>query len=114
MVSSKMGLFRCRDLLEINTGATVKDLSVFKLNRATESVTRIIELLCRDKNIQIKVDYENAELRNAKFWGDVKKYQQVLINVLSNACKFNPPGSKVEVQISCQALRKKIKHNNES
>ena len=51
LVSSKMGLFRCRDLLEINTGATVKDLSVFKLNRATESVSRIIELLCRDKNI---------------------------------------------------------------
>ena len=47
LVSSKLGLFRCRDLLEINTGAELKDLSIFKIKKATESITRIIELLYR-------------------------------------------------------------------
>ena len=47
LVSSKMGLFRCRDLLEVNTSANILTQTVFNLKKATESVTKIIELLCR-------------------------------------------------------------------
>ena len=50
------------------------------------------------------------EVRNAKFWGDVTKYQQVLINVISNACRYNPPDSHIDVKISCQSLRVKQKN----
>ena len=48
-----MGLFRCRDLLEVNTGEVIQNQAVFKLFKATESVAKIIELLCRDKNVKI-------------------------------------------------------------
>ena len=88
-----MGLFRCRDLLEVNSGKGVQTQTVFKLNKATESIAKIIELCCREKKIKIKVTYDEPELCNSKFWGDVTKYQQVLINVIANAAKFNPPES---------------------
>ena len=69
-----MGLFRCRDLLEVNSGASVYNQTVFKLHKATESVAKILELLCHEKNIKIAITYQNSTLRNAKFWGDVTKY----------------------------------------
>jgi len=92
-----MGLFRCRDLLELNSDASIKNQTIFKLNKATESAAKIIELLCRDKNVKIKVTYDNDSLANAKFFGDVTKYQQVFINVLANAARSNPPNSLVDV-----------------
>ena len=71
-----MGLFRCRDLLEVNTGEVIQNQAVFKLFKATESVAKIIELLCRDKNVKISIDYETG-LRHAKFWGDVPGYPRI-------------------------------------
>ena len=109
-----MGLFRCRDLLEVNTGASIITQTFFNLKKATESVTKIIELLCRQKNIEIFITYEQDGLRNAKFLGDVIKYQQVLLNVLKNACKFNPPGCRVEVHISSTTLKNWTRHDTET
>lgn len=74
LVSSKMGLFKCRDLLEVNSGAGILTQTMFKLNKATESIAKIIELLCRERKIKIIVTYQNTELRNSKFYGDVTKY----------------------------------------
>ena len=108
-----MGLFRCRDLLEVNTGASIITQTFFNLKKATESVTKIIELLCRQKNIEIFITYEQDGLRNAKFLGDVIKYQQVLLNVLNNACKFNPPGCRVEIRISCSSLINSSRHDSD-
>ena len=107
-----MGLFRCRDLLEVNTGASVITSTVFNLKKATESVTKIIELLCREKNIKVFITYEDG-LCNAKFQGDVIKYQQVLLNVLKNACKFNPPNCRVEIRIACTTLKNLTKDDSE-
>ena len=47
LVSSKMGLFKCRDLQEVNTGAITITQTFFKLKKATESVAKIVELLYR-------------------------------------------------------------------
>ena len=47
LVSSKLGLFRCRDLLEVNTGASIITQKFFNLKKATESITKVVELLCR-------------------------------------------------------------------
>ena len=54
--------------------------------------------------MKINVDYSSLELKQSLFHGDVTRYQQVFLNVLSNAVKFGPEDSEVTVRISIQKL----------
>lgn len=103
-LQSKMSLFRCRDLLEMNTGETVVDQSVFILSKPTESIVKLLELQVKEKHVRFSVCYADADLPSMKFRGDVTKYQQVLLNVLHNAAKFSPPYSEVKLSISSADL----------
>ena len=115
LVASKMSLFKCRDLLEINKGSEQKgssSLTQFRLQKTTEEITNIIELQSRGKKIKINVNYTEQSLINAKFLNDQTKYQQVLLNVLSNAVMYSPTGGNVEVALSSTTLIQQEKDSN--
>ena len=59
-----------------------------------------MELQSRGKKIKINVSYTDNTLMGSKFLNDQTKYQQVLLNVLSNAVMYSPTGGTVEVSIS--------------
>ena len=70
------------------------------MKNSTEEVINIIELQSRGKKINIDVSYESNALMNARFSNDSTKYQQVLLNVLSNAVMYSPTDSAVSISIS--------------
>lgn len=69
------------------------------------------------KFIGAEPDFENVEdagtklpaigpqgtgrLKDMCLWGDQHRILQVIINLVSNSCKFTPEGGKVEVRIRC-------------
>lgn len=113
LVASKMSLFKCKDLLEINASSATlqQSLTRFRLKRSTEEIKNIIELQSRGKKIIIRVTYENQALKDAKFLGDATNYQQVFLNVLQNAVVYSPPESVVEVKFSISPMAE-IKHDD--
>jgi signal transduction histidine kinase/ActR/RegA family two-component response regulator len=65
--------------------------------------------LCRDKiqEKEIRVDLATgATLHHV--WGDAARLQQIFWNLLQNAVKFSPPGSRVEIRTSDDGPRIRI------
>ena len=54
--------------------------------------------LARDANIDVLI-----QATDTKFRGDSDRIIQVLTNLISNACKYSPPGSNIELEV--QVLR---------
>lgn len=42
-----------------------------------------------------------GRLKDMCLWGDQHRILQIMINLVSNSCKFTPPGGKVMVRIRC-------------
>ena len=74
IIQSKMGLFRCRDLLELNTSVSITQQSDFLLFKATDSIIKIIELQMKPKGLTFRVNFGSPNLGRTKFRGDVIKY----------------------------------------
>ena len=66
-----MGLFKCWDLLEVITDPSTEpktlNLTRFKLSKATEEITAIVEMQSKGKKIKVNVTYDNDNLKKAKF-----------------------------------------------
>lgn len=59
LLAAQLSVFRCKDLLEINSGAEAapRALTNFKLHKATDEITKIIKLQKRGKKIDFNVNY---------------------------------------------------------
>ena len=79
MVASKIGLFKCWDLLEVmtdpNTEPENQNLSRFKLSKATKEIVEIVEMKSAGRKIKVRVYYADDDLKNEKFLGDARRYQ---------------------------------------
>jgi len=71
-------------------------------------------LQSRGKKIKVKVSYASRQLKIAKFLNDQRKYQQVLLNILSNAVIYSPTGSTIEISISSCVLEQEKRDVNNS
>ena len=61
--------------------------------------------------LDLRLEYTTDRLEKTKFIGDYSDYQQVLLNVMSNAVKFSPVGGKINVQISYDVMENKNKYH---
>ena len=57
------------------------------------------ESLAGQKGIALKF---KSEIENLNVWIDQEKFEQILLNLLSNAFKFTSDGGRIEVQVSSQ------------
>jgi signal transduction histidine kinase len=78
------------ELSKIEAGAVELNLTPTTVSDVVRPVLRITEPLARDRGLELKVELEEP---NLPFTTDVRRVQQILKNLLSNACKFTGHGS---------------------
>ncbi len=83
------------ELTRMDSGESLLDLTKRDLAGVVVDTVKLLEPLRESRNIEIETAMERFEILI-----DFSKIQQVCINVLANALKFSPPGSKVNISVS--------------
>lgn len=93
--SSKHLLALIEDILDVSK-SQIKNLelnySVFKTNQVIKQIITALEESCREKNIKI-----NYTLVDIKICADIKRFRQIIYNLVSNAIKFNKKNGEVHI-----------------
>ena len=84
------------DLSKIEAGTVTLSLKTFSIADFTESLVENLQVLARDKTISLRAVIEDKQLL---IQGDPDKLNQVLTNLVQNACKFTPEGGEVRLEI---------------
>ncbi|HTD59924.1 MAG TPA: ATP-binding protein [Gemmatimonadaceae bacterium] len=82
----------------LERGAVTYDIESLPVNETVTRCAELVETLARERHIEFSVEACGADLT---VLADADKVQQVLLNLLSNAFKFTPPGGSVV--LSCAA-----------
>jgi len=87
-----------KDLLDVS----LLDNSAFALRKSRFTVRTIIEEVCelmdaqaQAQNLTIELNLDQITFEEAI--GDSNRIQQILLNILSNAIKFSPRHSKIQI-----------------
>jgi signal transduction histidine kinase len=88
------------DLGKIESGGFTLTLDAVPVHTVVESVHTMIEPQIRARDLQLQVEVNDPELR---FHADRERVEQIVLNVLSNAVKFTPPGGSVRIMVSPEA-----------
>lgn len=88
------------DLGKIESGGFALKLDAVPVQTVVESVHTMIEPQIRARDLQLQVEVTDPELR---FHADRERVEQIVLNVLSNAVKFTPPGGSVRIMVSPEA-----------
>ena len=83
------------DLTRLEQGRTALNLAELDLREVVETAAAATQPLFASKNQQLTTHLPEAHYRVR---GDRERLEQVLINLLSNAHKYSPPGAQVEVR----------------
>jgi len=81
------------DLAKIEAGRVTLDLEAVDVEGAVEDACSLVEPTAYRRKISVKRDVRTVRPVHA----DRPKLRQILLNVLSNAVKFSPDGSSVEI-----------------
>ena len=95
------------DLAKIEAGTFSLDEKNFPIINLVKEIEYIFEFQCIQKGILFKVDVD-PELLDSNFWSDMGRIKQVIINLISNACKFTMKGS-ITLQIKSASVFDPIK-----
>jgi two-component system, NarL family, sensor histidine kinase BarA len=87
------------DLAKVEAGKMEVRVTEFCILSVIHSQCEILQKMAEDKNIDLRVDSSQSEMRVHQ---DQGKVQQILTNLLSNAIKFTPEGGLVTV--TCESL----------
>jgi len=96
------------DLSRVESGHTGLDITLFSLPELIQSSLKIIREKARKRNIQLTFTVDNIADETI---GDMRKYKQILYNLLANAVKFTPEGGSVHLtaeKISSQELKTEL------
>jgi PAS domain S-box-containing protein len=82
------------DLSKIESGMIEIEMAPVDLNELTGASMALVSGLARDAGVELRFD---RQITHPEIVGDFVKLKQVLINILSNAIKFTPPGGSVTI-----------------
>jgi len=82
------------DLSRVESGRSSLDITIFSLQELIESSLKIIREKARKRNIQLTFSVDNIADETV---GDMRKYKQILYNLLANAVKFTNDGGSVHL-----------------
>lgn len=92
------------DLTSIEAGRLTLQQEAVPLAPLTDDVLALVQSAARRPDLRLS--REGGE--GVQAWADAKRLRQVLINLLSNATKYNRPGGSVRVQIDTLAGRARL------
>ena len=95
------------DLAKIEAGTFSLDEKNFPIINLVKEIEYIFEFQCTQKGILFKVDVD-PELLDSNFWSDLGRIKQIIINLISNACKFTMKGY-ITLQIKSASVFDPIK-----
>lgn len=81
------------DLERVQTGKLSMNRDLLRLDHLVEAVLQSLVVVARQKDLKLESSAEPAPL----VIGDGDRLAQVLVNLISNALKFTPPGGAVHV-----------------
>jgi PAS domain S-box-containing protein len=87
------------DIEKIESGKMTFNLRSLELMELIEQVARANDGFAVQHGVRLQV---TAAVPEAKIQGDGDRLAQVLTNLISNACKFSPCGSSVDIAVSRQ------------
>ena len=85
------------DMSRIESGKLTIEKRPFRINLMIDNIENLLRPQFEEKGIEFVI---NDSVSHTYIEGDDQKLTQVIINLLSNACKFTPSGGKVELIIS--------------
>lgn len=96
--SSRSALHLINDLLQ-NSDTQVREslFKIIELNQLLNSWIPSLQLRANEKNIQILTHFFSAPIDISI---DVDRIERVITNLVNNAVKFSPDGSKIFIQVS--------------
>jgi PAS domain S-box-containing protein len=86
------------DIARLEAGRIVMSPEPVRLADATQSVLTELESLIAEKGLQVSVDADHAPAVLA----DPQLVRQVVMNLISNAIKYNNPGGRLDIRIATQ------------
>lgn len=99
-VSSKVLLNIINDVLDMSAIESDKIKIAhkpFDIREILTSISTVYYTQCRQKNIRFEMN--TVEILDEHLIGDGLRMNQVLLNLISNAYKFTPPGGKITVTV---------------
>jgi PAS domain S-box-containing protein len=84
------------DIARLEAGRIVMSPEPVLLADATQSVLTELESLIAEKGLQVSVDADGA----ATVLADPQLVRQVVMNLISNAIKYNNPGGRLDIRIA--------------
>ena len=90
-------------LESLQTGKLNLEYSKFSIQKTVDECLNILNSLAQTKKIELVNACSNEIIR-----GDQKRIVQVIINFVSNAIKFSPPGSKIKITSLREGTRVKV------
>ena len=89
------------DMSKIEQNKIVLNPEPYEFREFVKTIKNVIGELCRNKDINFKIDASNADLYVVMV--DRVRFNQIFVNLLSNAVKFTPEGGTVELIVeNCQ------------
>ncbi len=91
-------LHMVNDLLDVSvieSGKIDLNLKLYSFRKLLEERIRLQQIIAENKRIQIDIDFDDVP----DFSFDTNRIGQVIDNLISNAIKFSPAGSKINISL---------------
>ena len=88
------------DMSRIESNKVTMNLAPFDINQLVSNITDFVYGQTRQNNVEFFKCMEGFE-QHTVYIGDSLRINQVLLNLMSNAIKFTPPGGRVGLEIIC-------------
>lgn len=87
------------DVQRLDTGALPVEMAAHPVLDAVQTTVEALSPLATDRGVRLRVEGTTA----AEVHVDPRRLEQVLTNLVGNACKWAPPGSEVRVAVASDA-----------
>lgn len=88
------------DLSRIEAGRYALNEEAVKLGDIADECIHMMQMKARKKEIRLVPQFEESLPR---LWADERSVRQIILNLLTNAVKFTPPGGEVQVKVGWTA-----------